>query len=155
MRRKVTQHKHTTGCDLFIVDFLQKLKGRKNLSRYELVSENSNIIKETSQDLKIPSLALAQLKRDGTNPSRRPGLSDLKETSSMEEDATVVAFLHRPEYYGIKEDNKGNSLVGVGELLIAKNREGEIAVKKFKTDFRFSKWYNEETTTTDTDDLPF
>ena len=63
MRRKITEQKYTVGCDLFIVDYLQKLKGEKRQSKYEIVSNASNIIKETSMDLHIPSIALAQLSR--------------------------------------------------------------------------------------------
>ena len=62
----------------------------------------------------------------------RPMLSDLRESGAIEQDADIVIFIHRPEYYGILEDGEGNSTKGVGEFIIAKNREGALGIVPFR-----------------------
>lgn len=137
-----TTLKHTTGVDLVIVDYVQKIKATKGQSPYEQISYNSNELKELSQQMKVPVLGYAQLGRsvEQRGGDRRPRLSDLRETGHLEQDASIVAFLYRAEYYGIYEDEDGNSTQGVGELIIAKNREGELGQFKYGVDFTTSKW---------------
>jgi len=139
---KCTKLKHTQGLDLIIVDYLQKITATKGKSRFEQMSHNSNDVKRLSQNLKVPSLALAQLSRSSVQRGgdKRPVLSDLKDTGDIEQDASIVGFLHRPEYYGLLEDEDGNSTKDVGELCIGKNREGETGVYKFRVDLALSKW---------------
>ena len=82
-----------------------------------------------ARNLNIPVIALAQLSRAVENrPSKRPQLSDLKESGDIEQDADVVSFLYRPEYYGIEKDENGKSLEGITELLTKKNRHGQSAI---------------------------
>jgi|GEM_PF-4693913 len=161
--RKSTEHKHNDGIQLIIVDYLQKITGtRKNQSPYELVSANSNDMKFMSANLKIPNISLAQLTRESSKVGGRPKLSDLKQSGDIEQDASIVVFLHRPEYYGIKLTENDESTEGMGELIIAKNREGVLGIVKFNVDLTTSKWtpYQTEGITIqekskDQDELPF
>jgi replicative DNA helicase len=118
--------------DIFILDYLQKVKSKKDRSRYEAVTDISNQIKNISTNFKIPCVALAQLNRDASKTGKRPTLPDLKESGEIEQDASVVAFLHRPEYYGEETTHDGYPAENICEFLIAKNREGELGVFEYK-----------------------
>src|SRR5690606_17688930 len=88
----------------------------------------SRALKSVAKELNIPVLALSQLSRaveSRPGASKKPMLSDLRESGSIEQDADMVLFLYRPEYYGLTEDEEGRSTVGVGEVIIAKHRNGE------------------------------
>ncbi len=141
--RKSTDHKHNDDVKLILIDYLQKITGTNpRQNRYELVTENSNQVKFMSQNLKIPTIALAQLSRSNTQRGgdMRPRLKDLRDSGEIEQDASIVAFLHRPFYYGIKEDEHGNDTETLGQFIIAKNREGELGMVKFTVDLPCSKW---------------
>lgn len=126
--------------DLFFVDYIQKIQPKSSRSRYEVVSEISNGLKLICQNLQIPCLALAQLSRDSSKTGKRPSLPDLKESGEIEQDASIVAFLHRPEYFGEGETYNGNDSTNVCELIIAKNREGEIGIFEMIVDLKTSKF---------------
>jgi replicative DNA helicase len=126
--------------DLFFVDYIQKIQPKSSRSRYEVVSEISNGLKLICQNLQIPCLALAQLSRDSSKTGKRPSLPDLKESGEIEQDASIVAFLHRPEYFGETETYNGNDSTNVCELIIAKNREGEIGIWEMVVDLKTSKF---------------
>jgi replicative DNA helicase len=126
--------------DLFFVDYIQKIQPKSSRSRYEVVSEISNGLKLICQNLQIPCLALAQLSRDSSKTGKRPSLPDLKESGEIEQDASIVAFLHRPEYFGETETYNGNDSTNVCELIIAKNREGEIGIWEMIVDLKTSKF---------------
>ena len=112
--------------DFVVVDYIQLVKA-KGSSRHLEVSKISRELKALARNLNIPVIALAQLSRAvESRPNKRPQLSDLKESGDIEQDADLVSFLYRPEYYGIERDEEGHSLIGITELITKKNRHGEV-----------------------------
>lgn len=131
---------------IVIIDYLQKIKGEGKQSRYEAVTNASNRIKELSQNLKIPSICLAQLGRgvEQRGGDKKPVLSDLRDSGEIEQDASIIAFLHRSEYYGMYEDENGESTRNKGEFIVAKNRDGEIGSFIFNICPDTIKWSDSE-----------
>jgi len=126
-RAKCRRLKMQHDIQVVIVDYLQLMTagtdGRG--SREQEVSTISRSLKAIAKELDIPILALSQLNRSvESREGKRPQLSDLRESGAIEQDADIVMFIHRPEYFGITEDESGNSLLGVAEIIIAKHRNG-------------------------------
>lgn len=128
---------------IIVIDYLQLMnaQGMNFFSREGEVSLISRSLKGLAKELNIPIIALSQVnrnneKRDAANSieGRKPQLSDLRESGAIEQDADIVAFIHRPEYYKIYEDN-GKDLRGIAQLLIAKHRNGSTE----DIDLRFRK----------------
>jgi replicative DNA helicase len=129
-RAKCRRLKMQYDIEVVIVDYLQLMTaGADNRgSREQEVSTISRSLKAIAKELDIPILALSQLNRSvESREGKRPQLSDLRESGAIEQDADLVLFIHRPEYYGITEDDSGNSLLGVAEIIIAKHRNGATA----------------------------
>jgi replicative DNA helicase len=126
-RAKCRRLKMQHDIQVVIVDYLQLMTaGSDNRgSREQEVSTISRSLKAIAKELNIPILALSQLNRSvESREGKRPQLSDLRESGAIEQDADIVTFIHRPEYYGLTEDESGNSLIGVAEIIIAKHRNG-------------------------------
>src|SRR6201746_1267779 len=131
-RRLKSQH----DIQLIIVDYLQLMQGKGGEgkgsgNREQEIGSISRALKSVAKELNVPVIALSQLSRAVENRpggSKRPMLSDLRESGSIEQDADMVLFLYRPEYYGITEDEQGRSQAGVGEVIIAKHRKGETGI---------------------------
>ncbi len=126
-RRLVREHQ----VKIIMIDYLQLMNanGMHFTSRQEEVSTISRSLKSLAKELDIPILALSQLNRgvesrDNTVDAKRPQLSDLRESGAIEQDADMVCFVHRPEYYHITQDDKGNDLRGMAYVIIAKHRKG-------------------------------
>ena len=142
-RAKCRRLKMQHNIGVVIVDYLQLMTagdmGRG--SREQEVSMISRSLKAIAKELDVPILALSQLSRAVENrEGKRPQLSDLRESGAIEQDADLVCFIHRPEYYGITEDENGNSLLGIAEIIIAKHRNGsvgdvQLAFKKAQVKF--------------------
>jgi replicative DNA helicase len=111
--------------DLVVVDYLQLLSGSPQNAgnRVQEVSEISRVLKEVARELKVPVVALSQLSRNVENrPDKHPVMADLRESGSIEQDADIVMFLYRDDYYTKEESTKKN----VVDISIAKNRSGTI-----------------------------
>ena len=138
-RRLVREH----GVKLIIIDYLQLMNatGMSFGSRQEEVSTISRSLKGLAKELNIPIIALSQLNRGVENregiDGKRPQLSDLRESGAIEQDADMVCFIHRPEYYKIFQDEKGNDLHGMAEIIIAKHRNGSVGdvLLRFKSEY--------------------
>ena len=126
-RRLKTQH----GIKLIIIDYLQLMTAatpETRGNREQEVSLISRTLKAIAKELDVPIIALSQLSRNVENRggSKRPQLSDLRESGAIEQDADVVAFIHRPEYYGLTTDENNMPTAGMAEIIIAKHRNGEV-----------------------------
>ncbi len=125
-RRLVREH----GVKLIMIDYLQLMNanGMRFSSRQEEVSTISRSLKGLAKELDIPILALSQLNRSVESregpEGKRPQLSDLRESGAIEQDADMVLFVHRPEYYHIYQDGDGRDLHGMAQIIIAKHRKG-------------------------------
>jgi replicative DNA helicase len=147
-RRLVRENK----VELIIIDYLQLMNasGSSFGSREQEVSTISRSLKGLAKELNIPIIALSQLNRGvetRTGPgadSKRPQLADLRESGAIEQDADMVIFIHRPEYYKILEDSQGNSLVGMAELIVAKHRNGSVGDVRLRFKSQFAKFCNPE-----------
>lgn len=149
-RRLVREH----DVKLIMIDYLQLMNasGMSFGSRQEEVSTISRSLKGLAKELNIPILALSQLNRGVENregSDKRPQLSDLRESGAIEQDADMVLFIHRPEYYKIFQDEKGEDLRGKAEIIIAKHRNGAVGnvLLTFRGEFaRFQNPEDDETT---------
>ena len=125
LRSKCRKFKLEQGLDLIIIDYLQLMTGRvggRSESRQQEISDISRSLKGLARELNVPVIALSQLSRAvEQRPDHRPMLSDLRESGAIEQDADVVMFIYRDDYY-----NKDTELKNVAEIIIAKQRNGSI-----------------------------
>lgn len=120
-RRMKVEHK----IDLIMVDYLQLMHAPKAESREREISLISHTLKAVAKELNIPVVALSQLNRTlEARADKRPMLSDLRESGSIEQDADVVMFIHRPEYYKITNFEDGRSTENIAEIIVGKQRNG-------------------------------
>lgn len=130
LRTKARRLVREKGIRLIIIDYLQLMNGREDRysSREQEVSTISRSLKGLAKELDIPILALSQLNRGVESreglEGKRPQLSDLRESGAIEQDADMVIFVHRPEYYHIYQDDNGHDLRGMAQIIIAKHRKG-------------------------------
>ena len=143
LRSKARRLVQEYGVRCIMIDYLQLMNasGMNVNSRQEEVAVISRSLKGLAKELNIPIIALSQLSRkledrEGAE-GKRPILSDLRESGSIEQDADIVCFIHRPEYFGFKQEDKGRNWVGKAEFIIAKHRNGQIGdvVLQFKSEF--------------------
>ena len=121
MRSRARRLKHEHGLDLIIIDYLQLMQGGRQENRQQEISEISRSLKAMARELEVPILALSQLSRNvEMRAEKKPQLSDLRESGSLEQDADIVMFLYRDEYYNRDETENEN----LAELIFAKNRNG-------------------------------
>ena len=142
MRSKCRKYKLDIGLDLIIIDYLQLMSGsgRGNESRQQEISDISRSLKALARELSVPVIALSQLSRAvEQRPDHRPMLSDLRESGAIEEDADVVMFIYRDDYY-----NKDTDLKGISEIIIAKQRNGPIGTVNLAWLPEYTKFANLE-----------
>jgi replicative DNA helicase len=135
-RRLATEQKQL---DLVVVDYMQLMSGsRRTESRQQEVSQISRELKGLAKELNVPVVALSQLSRapEARNPPK-PMMSDLRESGSIEQDADVVAFIYRDDYYKPSEEN-----AGIAEILISKQRNGPTGTIKLAFLKEFTRFEN-------------
>lgn len=141
-RRLVAQHK----VGIIIIDYLQLMTaggGKSSGNREQEISTISRSLKSIAKELSVPVIALSQLSRavETRGGSKRPLLSDLRESGAIEQDADIVSFIYRPEYYGITEwDDDGSPCDGQGEFIIAKHRNGSLENVRLKFEGHMAKF---------------
>ena len=126
-RAKARRLQREYGIDLVVIDYLQLMSGHlRTQSREQEISQISRGLKAMAKELDVPVLALSQLSRAvESRTDKRPQLSDLRESGSLEQDADVVMFIYRPEMYDLKSPD-GESLEGIAEIIIGKQRNGPV-----------------------------
>lgn len=145
MRSKCRKLKMEYGIDLILIDYLQLMSGSSSENRQQEVSEISRSIKALAKEMQCPVIALSQLSRaPEQRADHRPMLSDLRESGSIEQDADVVMFLYRDEYYNKESEDRG-----VAECIIAKQRNGPVGTVKMAWLGQFSRFGDLEVVHTD------
>ncbi|MEX2585532.1 MAG: replicative DNA helicase [Balneolaceae bacterium] len=134
LRTKCRRLKSEHDIGLVIVDYLQLMTAsvKENSNREQEIATISRGLKALAKELNVPVVALSQLSRavEQRGGDKRPQLSDLRESGSIEQDADVVMFLYRPEYYGIKTTAEGHSTKGLAEIIVGKQRNGPTGAKR-------------------------
>lgn len=146
LRAKARRLKAQHDIQLIIIDYLQLMSGDTSKSgggnREQEIASISRALKNIAKELNVPVIALSQLSRavETRGGDKRPQLSDLRESGSIEQDADMVMFLYRPEYYGITEDETGQPTNNMGEVIIAKHRNGSLDTVGLKFIGKFTKF---------------
>jgi len=145
LRAKARRLKENQKVELIIIDYLQLMSGGADAkgNREQEISHISRNLKSLSKELEIPIIALSQLSRQVENRpggSKRPQLSDLRESGAIEQDADMVMFIYRPEYYGLEVDENNEPTRGKAELIIAKNRHGALETVKLRFIGQYAKF---------------
>lgn len=135
-RSKARRLKIHHDIKIIVIDYLQLMTGTQDSkgNREQEVAFISRTLKAIAKELNVPIIALSQLNRSTElrGGSKRPQLSDLRESGAIEQDADIVAFIHRPEYYGINQDEEGLPTAGMAEIIIAKHRNGAVTDVKLR-----------------------
>lgn len=147
LRAKCRRLKMQHDIQMVIIDYLQLMTAggdHKGGNREQEISLISRSLKALAKEISVPVIALSQLSRavETRGGAKRPQLSDLRESGAIEQDADIVAFIYRPEYYDILEDEEGNSVKGTGEIIVAKHRNGALDSVRLKWDGQYAKFSN-------------
>lgn len=147
LRAKCRKLKAQHDIQMVVIDYLQLMSGDSKSggqggNREQEIASISRALKKIAKELSIPVIALSQLSRavETRGGDKRPQLSDLRESGAIEQDADMVMFLYRPEYYGITEDENHQSTAGVGEVIIAKHRNGSLENVKLRFIGKYTKF---------------
>ncbi|MCG8340483.1 MAG: replicative DNA helicase [Cytophagales bacterium] len=150
LRAKCRRLKAKHDIQLIIVDYLQLMSGEFNKqgpgNREQEIASISRALKGIAKELNVPVITISQLSRavETRGGSKRPQLSDLRESGSIEQDADMVLFLYRPEYYGITEDDQGHPAAGLAEVIVAKHRNGSLDNVLLKFIGKYTKFTDAE-----------
>ena len=145
LRAKSRRLKQQHNVQLIIIDYLQLMSsGGKGGNREQEISNISRSIKEIAKELEIPIIALSQLSRsvETRGGDKRPMLSDLRDSGAIEQDADIVGFIYRPEYYQLTEWPDGSPCNNQGEIIIAKHRNGSLKDVRLKFTGKYAKFSN-------------
>lgn len=145
LRAKARRLKKEKNIKMIMIDYLQLMQGPRGAeSRQQEISVISRSLKALAKELDVPVVALSQLSRavEMRGGDRRPMLSDLRESGAIEQDADMVLFIYRPEFYGKTEDEEGRSLEGMAEIIIGKQRNGPVGTVHLSFIKRWAKFEN-------------
>jgi replicative DNA helicase len=145
LRSKCRRMKIQHDIQLIIIDYLQLMSGtgdNRQGNREQEISNISRSLKSIAKELDVPVITLSQLSRavETRGGTKKPQLSDLRESGAIEQDADMVLFIYRPEYYGLTEDSEGNSVPGLAEIIIAKHRNGPTGSVPIRFIDRYAKF---------------
>lgn len=142
LRAKCRRLKAEHGIQVIVIDYLQLMRGEQGGNREQEIASISRSLKGIAKELSVPVIALSQLSRsvETRGGDKKPQLSDLRESGSIEQDADIVMFLYRPEYYKITVDEEGMPTQGTGEVIIAKHRNGSTGNVKLKFIGKYTKF---------------
>lgn len=149
LRAKARRLVHNHGVGVIIIDYLQLMSGSadgKGSNREQEISKISRDLKGLAKELHVPIIALSQLSRDvekRKDGNKMPQLSDLRESGAIEQDADMVMFLYRPEYYEINTNEMGESNKGETHVRIAKHRNGQLDTIKLRAKLEFQRFEDE------------
>ena len=155
-RSKARRLKIHNDIKIIVIDYLQLMTGSQDTkgsgNREQEVAFISRTLKAIAKELNVPMIALSQLSRatEQRGGSKRPQLSDLRESGAIEQDADIVAFIHRPEYYGMNTDENGLPTAGLAEIILAKHRNGavcDVKLRFLKDQARFADMEADENST--------
>lgn len=146
LRAQCRRMQNAHGIKMVIIDYLQLMSGGgdKGMNREQEISTISRSLKGLAKELNIPVIALSQLNRsvETRGGDKKPQLSDLRESGSIEQDADMVMFLYRPEYYNLNENKDGESLKDSAEIIIAKHRNGPTGSVPLRFNKNFGRFYD-------------
>src|SRR6476661_8291094 len=145
LRAKCRRLKNANNIGLIIIDYLQLMSGtgERNSNREQEISTISRSLKGLAKELQVPIIALSQLSREvekRKDGNKMPQLSDLRESGAIEQDADMVMFLYRPEYYDITQDEMGDNNRGETHVRIAKHRNGSLETIKLRALLHIQKF---------------
>ena len=142
LRAKCRRLKAEHNVQLIVIDYLQLMKGDSQGNREQEIASISRALKSIAKELEVPVIALSQLSRgvETRGGDKRPQLSDLRESGSIEQDADIVMFLYRPEYYKITVDEEGLPTQGMAEVIVAKHRNGSLDTVRLKFIGKYTKF---------------
>lgn len=146
LRAQCRRMQNAHGIKMVIIDYLQLMSGGgdKGMNREQEISTISRSLKGLAKELNIPVIALSQLSRavETRGGDKKPMLSDLRESGSIEQDADMVMFLYRPEYYNLNENKDGETLKDSAEIIIAKHRNGPTGTIPLRFNKNFGRFYD-------------
>jgi replicative DNA helicase len=148
LRAKCRRMKQKHDIQMVIIDYLQLMTAGTNKNsgnREQEISQISRSIKEIAKELNVPVIALSQLSRsvEQRGGDKRPVLSDLRESGAIEQDADIVSFIYRAEYYGLMEDEHGPT-AGMGDIIVAKHRNGSTDTVRLRFIGKYARFDNVE-----------
>jgi replicative DNA helicase len=150
LRAKCRRLKNLNNIGLIIIDYLQLMSGtgeNRNSNREQEISTISRSLKALAKELQVPIIALSQLSREvekRKDGNKMPQLSDLRESGAIEQDADMVCFIYRPEYYDVTQNEMGESNRGETHIRIAKHRNGTLETIKLRAMLHIQKFVDDE-----------
>jgi len=148
LRAKCRRLKSQHNIEMILIDYLQLMTGSydRQGNREQEISNISRSLKSLAKELNVPVLALSQLSRavETRGGSKKPILSDLRESGAIEQDADLVVFIYRPEYYGIEEYEDQSPTAGMAEIIVAKHRNGPLGEIRLRFISKYARFHDPE-----------